>query len=51
MEAFMMLWLPSLEMNMATYVQICDETVYILHCANSLVKGMNPIILLSAMGK
>ena len=38
-------------MDMATRVQILDETDGILHCTNTLGKGMNPIILTPAMGK
>ena len=38
-------------MNTATRVQIQDETDYISHGSNILGKGMNPIILTSAMGK
>ena len=34
-------------MDMATQVQILDETV----CTNTLEKGMNPIILPSAIRK
>ena len=39
------------KMNTATLVQILDETDCISHCANTLRKGMNPIILPPAMGK
>ena len=35
----------------ATWIQNLDETVWISHSANSLRKGMNPIILPLAMGK
>ena len=35
----------------ATRVQILDETDCISHSTNTLGKGMNPIILPSAMGK
>ena len=38
-------------MDMATRVQILDETDCISHCTNTLGKGMNPIILPPAMGK
>ena len=38
-------------MNTATQVQILDEVVCISHRANSLQKGMNPTILLQAIGK
>ena len=38
-------------MDMATRVQILDETDYISHSTNALGKGMNPIILPPAMGK
>ena len=38
-------------MKLATRVLILDETVCILHSANTLGKGMNPIILSPAMGK
>ena len=34
-----------------TQVQILDEVVYISHSANTVGKGMNPIILLPAMDK
>ena len=37
--------------DMATRVQILDETDCISHCTNTLGKGMNPIILPPAMGK
>ena len=38
-------------MDMATQVQILDETDCISHSTNTLGKGMNPIILPPAMGK
>ena len=38
-------------MDTVTPVQILDEADYILHSTNTLGKGMNPIILPSAMGK
>ena len=38
-------------MELGTRVQILDEVVHILHLANTLGKGMNPTILLPAMGK
>ena len=38
-------------MDTATRVQILDETDYILNSTNTLGKGINPIILLPAMGK
>ena len=38
-------------MDMATRVQILDETDCISHSTNTLWKGMNPIILPPAMGK
>ena len=38
-------------MDMATQVQILDKADCILHSTNTLVKGMNPIILPPAMGK
>ena len=38
-------------MDMVTRVQILDETAYISHDANTLEKGMNPILLPPAMGK
>ena len=38
-------------MDTATRVQILDETDCISHSTNTLGKGMNPIILLQAMGK
>ena len=40
-----------LEMYTATRVQILNETDGISHSANTLGKGMNPIILPPAMGK
>ena len=36
---------------MVTLVQIHDEAVCILICANTPGKGMNPLILLSGMNK
>ena len=41
----------SWEMNTATRVEILDETDCISHSTSTLGKGMNPIILLPAMGK
>ena len=38
-------------MNMATEFQIMDDAVCISQSANTLGKGMNPTILLPAMGK
>ena len=38
-------------MDMATRVQILDETDCISHSTITLGKGMNPIILPPAMGK
>ena len=38
-------------MDMMIQVQILNKSVCISHSANSLGKGMNPIILPSAMGK
>ena len=38
-------------MDTATRVQILDKTDSISHSTNTLGKGMNPIILPSAMGK
>ena len=38
-------------MDTMTKVQIQDEAVYIAHRANTLRKGVNPIILLLAMIK
>ena len=38
-------------MDTTTQIQILDEADYISHSANILGKGMNPIILLPAMGK
>ena len=38
-------------MDMATQVQILDETDCISHGTNTLGKGMNPIMLPPAMGK
>ena len=48
---FVVQWLSSLEMDTATRVQILDETVGVSHCANTLRKGMNSIILPPAMCK
>ena len=39
------------EVDMAIRVQIIGETVCVSHRANTLEKGMNPIILPPAMGK
>ena len=47
----MVYWLLSKEMDTATRVQILDETDGISHNTNTLGKGMNPIILLPALGK
>ena len=44
-------WLSPLEMDTATRVQILDEADCISHSTNTLGKGMNLIILSSAMGK
>ena len=38
-------------MDMASRVQILNEAVCISYSANTLQKGMNPIILPLAMGK
>ncbi len=38
-------------MDMATRVQILDETDCISHSTNTLGKGMNPVILPPATGK
>ena len=38
-------------MNTATQVPILHEAVSISHSANTIGKGMNPIILPPAMGK
>ena len=38
-------------MDMAIRVQILDEADYISHNTETLVKGMNPIILPPARGK
>ena len=35
----------------ATRVQIMDDSVYILHCTNTLGKGRNSTILPPAIGK
>ena len=35
--------------DMVTRVQILDKTVCILHSANTLEKGMNPIILAKSL--
>ena len=51
MEVPVVLWLLSYEMNTATRIQIQDETDCISHSTNTLGKGMNPIILLPAMGE
>ena len=42
---------PSQEIDLATQVQIQDETVYISHIANILKIGMNLTLLPPAMGK
>ena len=47
----MMQRLSSQEMDTVTRVQILDEIVCISLKAHTLGKGMNPIILHSAMGK
>ena len=44
----MLKWLSKQEMDTVTQVQILDDTDCISH---SLGKGMDPIILLPAMGK
>ena len=44
-------WLSSEEMDPATRVQILDEIDCFSHSTNTLGKGVNPIILPSAMGK
>ena len=46
MEALVVIWLPSLERNKATRVQVPDGAVLISHG-----KDMNPIILPVAIGK
>ena len=38
-------------MDMVNQVQILNEAVCISHCANTLRKGMNPIILSLVMSK
>ena len=38
-------------MDTASRVQILDETIYILHGANTTEKDMDPIILFPCMGK
>ena len=38
-------------MDLMNQVQILDEVVYISLGANTIVKGMNPSLLTSAMGK
>ena len=38
-------------MDKVTQVQILDKSVYILFSANTIGKGMNPIILPPGMGK
>ena len=37
--------------HIKVFIQILDETDCISHSTNTLGKGMNPIILLPAMGK
>ena len=39
------------KMDTVIRVQILDETEWISHSTNTLGKGMNPIILPTAMGK
>ena len=50
-EVFIVSWLSSLKMVMATCVQILDEVVCISYSTNILGKGMNPTILPPAVGK
>ena len=38
-------------MDLATYVQILDEAVWISHSSNTFGKVMHPLILFPAMGK
>ena len=38
-------------MDMANRDQILDKTIFISHNANTVGIGMNPIIILLAMGK
>ena len=50
-QIFMVSWLLSQEMDMATRIQILDMADFISHSANTLGKGMNPTILPLAMDK
>ena len=40
-----------IRMDSAMRVQILDQAIYILHCANALGKDMKPTVLPLAMGK
>ena len=46
MEVPVVWWLSSLEMDTVAQVQILDETDCISHRTDTLMKDMNPIILL-----
>ena len=50
-EALVVSWISSLEMNRATWVQTLNEAVCISHSTNTLWKIMNPTFLPPAMGK
>ena len=39
------------EKDTETQLQILNDAIFISHCTNTLGKGINPIILLPAMGK
>ena len=41
----------SQEMESEIRVQILNKTGFVLHCTNTLVKGMNPFVFRTAMGK
>ena len=47
----MIKWLSSLEIDMATQVQILDKAVCISYSTNIFRKGMTPTSLLLVMGK
>ena len=51
MEALVVVMVVVKEMDTATRVQILDETLCILHGANTLRKGMNVTILPPDIGK
>ena len=50
MVAFVVKWIPSLEMDTVTRVQILDESVYIAHSTHTLGKCINRTILSSDKG-